>query len=68
MEIRKMFITLVAVAGCVYMLSVCARARNQFEDAVKQLNSDNVKGYLQPFVNGFGANLNSGLYHSAEIS
>jgi hypothetical protein len=45
-----------------------ARAQNPFEDAIKQLNSDVVKGYLQPAINGFGANLNSGLYHSADIS
>jgi len=43
-------------------------AEAQLEDAVKQLTSDNAKGYLQPFVTGFGANMNSGLFHSAEIS
>ena len=43
-------------------------AQNPFEDAVKQLSSDNVRGYLQPFVNAMGANLNSGLYRSASIS
>ncbi|MBI1805541.1 MAG: hypothetical protein HYR76_00655 [Ignavibacteria bacterium] len=44
-----------------------ARAQNPFEDAVKQISSDNARGYLQPFVNAVGANLNSGLYHSAQI-
>ena len=42
-------------------------AQTPFEDAVKQLSSNNVKGYVQPFVNGFGANLNSGFSHTAEI-
>jgi hypothetical protein len=42
-------------------------AQNPFEDAIKQLSSENVKGYLQPFINGIGANLNSGLYNTAEI-
>jgi hypothetical protein len=33
-------------------------------DALSQLSSGNVRGYLQPLVDGFGANLNSGLYHT----
>jgi hypothetical protein len=41
--------------------------QNTFEDAIKQLSSDNVKGYLQPFLDGFGANLNSGFQGSARI-
>ncbi len=43
-------------------------SQNPFEDAIKQISSDNVKGYLQPIVNGLGANLNSGIYHQAPIS
>jgi hypothetical protein len=52
---------------CVLMVAPMHQANAQFEDAIKQLTSDNAKGYLQPFVTGFGANMNSGLYHSAEI-
>ena len=44
-----------------------SEAQTPFEDAIKQLSSENVKGYIQPFVNGFGANLNSGLSHTAVI-
>jgi hypothetical protein len=44
-----------------------AVAQNPFEDAVEQLNSDNVKGYLQPWVTSFGSDLNSGFYHTADI-
>ncbi len=56
-------------ALCTFMLFCMnsASAQNPFEDAVKQLSSDNVKGYVQPLVNGFGANLNSGMYQSADI-
>src|SRR5260221_1943620 len=43
-------------------------AQTDVEDAIKQLSSDNVRGYVQPLINGFGANMNSGWYHSAEIS
>ena len=49
------------------LLITTVHAQNPFEDAVKQISSDNVRGYLQPFINGFGANLNSGFYHTAEI-
>jgi len=44
-----------------------AQAQSPIEDAVKQLTSDNAKGYLQPLATSFGANLNSGMYHSASI-
>ncbi len=45
-----------------------AFAQDPFQDAIKQLNSTNVKGYIQPFITSFGANQNSGIYHSAEIN
>lgn len=39
----------------------------EFEDFVAQYTSDNGKGYLQPLADTFGANLNSGIFHSAKI-
>lgn len=42
-------------------------AQNQVEDAIKQMSEGNVTGYLQPFLNGFSANLNSGFSGSAKI-
>ncbi len=44
-----------------------ARAQDAFQDAVKGVSADKITGYLQPFVNAVGANLNSGFYSSAEI-
>ena len=44
------------------------QAQTPFEEAVQQLNSTNVHGYLQPFVDGVGADMNAGFYHSADIS
>jgi hypothetical protein len=44
-----------------------AQAQNQVEDAIKQMSEGNATGYLQPFLNGFGANLNSGFSGSAKI-
>ena len=53
---------------CLTLFTVSAAlAQNPFEDAVKQISSDNVRGYVQPFVNSFGANMNSGVYTTAEI-
>lgn len=42
-------------------------AQNQVEDAIRQMPKENVSGYLQPFLNGFGANLNSGFSGTAKI-
>lgn len=33
-------------------------------EALKQLSSENVTGYVRPVIDGFGANLNAGLYHT----
>jgi len=43
-------------------------AQDAVTDALRQLSSDNVRGYVQPIIDGFGANLNSGLYHSPRLS
>ncbi len=40
---------------------------SQLEDAIEQLTGDNTEGYLQPFVDAFGANLNAGINHTAKI-
>jgi len=66
----KIKFTLPVILGliCALMILPVHKADAQIEDAVKQLTSDNAKGYLQPFVTAFGANMNSGLYHSADIS
>lgn len=66
----KIKFTLPVIVGivCALMILPVHKADAQIEDAVKQLTSDNAKGYLQPFVTAFGANMNSGLYHSADIS
>jgi hypothetical protein len=43
-------------------------AQDAVTDALKQLSSENVRGYVQPIIDGFGANLNSGLYHSPRLA
>jgi hypothetical protein len=59
-SIFSLLITLIAVGT--------AFPQNVFEDAIKQLSSENVKGYIQPLLDGFGANLNSGFPGSASIN
>ena len=59
---------IVLLASILFLLwTNTSRAQTNFEDAIKQLSSENVRGYVQPFVNGLGANLNSGLHHTADI-
>lgn len=62
---RVIFLT--ALFLSIMITAPALRAQNPIEDAIKQLTSDNAKGYLQPFVTAFGANMNSGVYHSASI-
>ncbi len=66
MKITKLFVYS-SIIGLLFT-NQPIQAQNQLEDAIKQLTGDNVKGYIQPFVTAMGANLNSGLYHSADIS
>lgn len=42
-------------------------SQTSLENALKQYNGDAVKGYIQPVADLFGANMNSGFYHSAKI-
>jgi len=67
MKIKFMFPFLFGMV-CLLTILPIHYADAQLEDAIKQLTSDNAKGYLQPYVTAFGANMNTGLYHSAEIS
>ncbi len=67
---KKYLFKYIGIAYVIFLclfISTVSRAQNPIEDAVKQLTSDNAKGYLQPMVTSFGANLNSGMFHSADI-
>jgi len=56
------------LAVTVSAFSSMSFSQTPFEDAVKQLNSDLVKGYLQPFINSASANINAGHYSTAQIA
>ncbi len=49
------------------ILTIPSKSQNPIDDAIEQLSSDNVQGYIQPLLDGFGANLNSGFPGSARI-
>ncbi len=48
-------------------LSGVAEAQTKLENTLKQFSGDGARGYIQPFADLFGANMNSGFYHSAAI-
>jgi hypothetical protein len=44
------------------MMAVRAHGQSSFEDALAQYNAETVRGYIQPLVDLFGANLNAGFF------
>ena len=60
--IKKMIITL-AILGI-----ICLLVADKLEDNLKNFTEVNAKGYLKPFVNSFGAGLNSGHFTSAKTN
>lgn len=53
--------------GALLLIAPMSLAQTDFEKAVKQYDGETIKGYMQPFADLFGANMQSGFYHSAEI-
>ena len=56
----------IIVLLCISLSAVDLRAQD-FEDFISKYTDANGKAYMQPLADAFGANLNSGLYHSAYI-
>jgi hypothetical protein len=55
--------------GCLVLILIwTVPAAAQIEDQLSAYTGVNATGYLQPLADAFGANLNSSLYHSAEVS
>jgi hypothetical protein len=64
----RFLVGIVTVGLCVFLVGAPpASAQTTVEDALKQLSSDNGKGYMQPVADLFGANMQAGSYHSAAI-
>lgn len=49
------------------LLGTIAKSQT-LEERLTRFGEVNGRAYVKPFVNAFGANLNSGLYHSADVS
>jgi hypothetical protein len=50
------------------MLIAATGYAQSLESTLQQFGADAVKGYIQPAGDLFGANMNAGMFHSAEIS
>jgi hypothetical protein len=59
---------LVMLVIAMVVCTPAAQSQTDLENALRQLNGDAVKGYLQPMADFFGANLGAGYYHTASIS
>ncbi len=60
---------MLCLLAAILMLSFAtARSQGKLENALEQFSGVAVQGYMQPAADLFGANMNSGFYHSAQIS
>lgn len=59
---------LVVCAVCLLLLTAqSTRAQSDVEKALQQYGAEQVKGYIQPIGDLFGANLNAGFFRGAAI-
>ncbi len=57
------------VLGAILLLSFStAQSQGSLENALEQFSGEAAQGYMQPVADLFGANMNSGFYHSAQMS
>lgn len=59
--------SLALLLGALALTSSNARAGSSLDKTVEALDEATVKGYIQPIADLFGANMQSGWFHSAEI-
>jgi hypothetical protein len=60
---------LLCLLGALLLLSFStARSQGKLENALEQFSGPTAQGYMQPVADLFGANMNSGFYHSAQMS
>jgi hypothetical protein len=60
--------SLAAAACTLLFLATTGYAQSDLEKTLQQFNATDVKGYIQPLADVFGANMNAGMFHSAEIA
>lgn len=69
MKTFRCFGLLLVVVGCTLLaLAPRASAQSDLEKTLQQFNANDVKGYIQPLADLFGANMNAGMFHSADIA
>jgi Family of unknown function (DUF6588) len=44
-----------------------AMGQTSIENTLKQFSGEDARGYIQPFADLFGANMNAGFYHNAQV-
>lgn len=62
----KKVILISSLAVICFLTPFVANAQN-ISDVLSKIARDNAEKYIQPAVNALGANLNSGLYHTADV-
>ncbi|MEX2089869.1 MAG: DUF6588 family protein, partial [Bacteroidota bacterium] len=55
------------LGACIVMLTASLQAQDDLGKQLSKVAGLNAKNYLGPFLSGLGADLNSGLYHSADL-
>jgi|WetSurMetagenome_2_1015567.scaffolds.fasta_scaffold209612_2 hypothetical protein len=58
---------LIAALCAVLTPTASVRAQGDFQTTIQQYTGTSVTGYIQPVADMFGANMNSGFFHSADV-
>jgi hypothetical protein len=64
---RPLAVLLCAVGFLVLVMPSASPSQTALESALAAYGEENVKGYMQPFADLFGANMNSGYYRTAAV-
>jgi len=60
-------LSVLAAAACTLLALSSAGRAQSLQSTLEQFSATDVKGYVQPMADLFGANMNAGIFHSAEI-
>jgi hypothetical protein len=58
---------LIVLAVCLSVFSLSSSAQEDLGNQLSKVASQNAVNYLAPLLSAWGADLNSGLYHSADL-
>ena len=53
--------------GLILTLGIGSMSAQDLGEQLKKIGSENAQGYLSPLLSGWGAGLNSGFYHTADL-